>query len=60
MLAVKVFESTGIQILTDLSFISSCETITDVVNDLEPETYNYEYYGYGNAYGDSLQAEKGK
>merc|ERR1712106_216596 len=37
--AIKVFESTGIQILTDLSFINSCETITDAANvtDYEPE-----------------------
>eukprot|EP00092_Neocalanus_flemingeri_P108736 GFUD01139655.1.p1 GENE.GFUD01139655.1~~GFUD01139655.1.p1 ORF type:complete len:1716 (-),score=430.19 GFUD01139655.1:66-5213(-) len=37
--AIKVFESTGIQILTDLSFINSCETITDAVNEpeFEPE-----------------------
>ena len=30
--AIKVFESTGIQIVTDLSFVKSCETITDAVN----------------------------
>ena len=27
--AIKVFESTGVQIMTDLSFASSCETIID-------------------------------
>ena len=30
--AIKVFESTGIQIVTDLSFAKSCETITDAAN----------------------------
>ena len=30
--AIKVFESAGIQIVTDLSFVKSCETITDAVN----------------------------
>jgi len=35
--AIKVYESTGIQILTDLSFINSCETITDAVHEPEYE-----------------------
>merc|ERR1719233_8880 len=35
--AIKVFESTGIQILTDLSFINSCETITDAIGEPEYE-----------------------
>jgi len=35
--AIKVFESTGIQILTDLSFVNSCETITDAVGEPEYE-----------------------
>eukprot|EP00090_Calanus_glacialis_P012233 TRINITY_DN20713_c0_g1_i4.p1 TRINITY_DN20713_c0_g1~~TRINITY_DN20713_c0_g1_i4.p1 ORF type:complete len:1703 (-),score=467.37 TRINITY_DN20713_c0_g1_i4:343-5451(-) len=35
--AIKVYESTGIQILTDLSFINSCETITDAKNEPEYE-----------------------
>jgi hypothetical protein len=34
---VQVYESTGIQILTDLSFINSCETITDAKNEPEYE-----------------------
>ena len=35
---LQVYESTGIQILTDLSFITSCETITDAVNEPEYES----------------------
>ena len=30
--AIKIFESTRIQIVTDLSFAKSCETITDAAN----------------------------
>jgi len=33
----QVFESTGIQILTDLSFVNSCETITDAIGEPEYE-----------------------
>ena len=40
-LYLQVYESTGVQILTDLSFINSCETIIDAVNEPkhEPEYF---------------------
>jgi len=39
--ALKVYESTGIQIMTDLSIMNSCKTITDAINEneYEPEIY---------------------
>ena len=44
MLFWQIFESTGIQILTDLRIINSCETITDAVD--EPKYEN----DYGTGY----------
>merc|ERR1711915_824819 len=39
--ALKVYGSTGIQIMTDLSIMNSCKTITDAINEneYEPEIY---------------------
>jgi len=35
--ALKVYESTGIQLLTDLTIMNTCETITDAVSENEYE-----------------------
>ena len=46
MLFWQIFESTGIQILTDLRFINDCETITDAVDKQKYEN-EVTYYGTG-------------
>ena len=49
---IKVFENTGIRMITDLPVVASCELLTDAVNFEDLEEYN----DYGVQY--SLSAGK--